>query len=192
MPPALAAPLLASAAVASAACTIVAAAYRRRSVWLRVIDVSWRGGFAGRAGAPAHCGARSRNAHGSSGRPRRGAAVRGVGSESNRYFGRLALLDLVDEAGRTVLPHQQHRALRAEALVAAVGGHGCHVTGLHDHARHRLAGVLVAAIPENLVGHLKEPLDAIVAVDDGQHVLLRRRAHEACLTTDVKLGFHVT
>src|SRR5882762_5950936 len=93
----------------------------------------------------------------------------GVGSELNWYFGRLALLDLVDEAGRTVLPHQQHRALRAEALVAAVGGHGCHVTGLHDHARHRLAGVLVAAIPENLVGHLKEPLDAIVAVDDGQH-----------------------
>src|SRR5258706_7593074 len=67
----------------------------------------------------------------------------GVGSELNWYFGRLALLDLVDEAGRTVLPHQQHRALRAETLVAAVGGPGCPLTRLHVPARHRHAAVFL-------------------------------------------------
>src|SRR5262245_13436451 len=59
----------------------------------------------------------------------------------------LALLDLVHEAGRPVLPHEEHRALRAESLVAAIGRHRGHVARLHDDARHGLAGVLVAAVP---------------------------------------------
>src|SRR5450755_838624 len=55
-------------------------------------------------------------------------------SELDRDLGRLALLDLVDQGRRAVLPDQQHRALRAVALVPTVRGHGRHVAGLHDDA----------------------------------------------------------
>ena len=43
------------------------------------------------------------------------------------------------------------------------------------------AGVAVLDLPVDLVAQLHEPLDAVVAVDDRQDVLLGRRAVEAVL-----------
>ncbi|MPM50858.1 hypothetical protein SDC9_97604 [bioreactor metagenome] len=65
--------------------------------------------------------------------------------------------------------------------MAAISGHGGDVARLHDHAGQRLAGVLVGAVPLDLVAHLKEPFHAVVGVQNGQDVLFSRRAHVAVL-----------
>ena len=94
---------------------------------------------------------------------------------------------------RAVLPHQQHRALRRVALVADVGRHRRDVARLHDHAA-RGAPVSRSSTSQMISSRqLDEPLDAVVAVDDRQDVLLGGRAEQAVLarpsTTD---GFQVT
>src|SRR6476619_6088739 len=85
------------------------------------------------------------------------------------------------QLGRSVLPHQQHRALRAVALMADVAGHGRDVAGLHRDLGAWSAAVAVLHVPHDLVAELDEPLDTVVAVEHRQHVLLTGRAVEAGL-----------
>ena len=101
--------------------------------------------------------------------------------KTHRIHRRFPRLDVIHHLRRTVLPHQQHRALRREALMAAIGGHGGHIAGLHDHPCARRAGIFIATVPLNFVTHLEEPLNAIVAVNHGQNMLLRRRTAETKL-----------
>ena len=59
--------------------------------------------------------------------------------------------------------------------------------------RARLAPVSRSSTSQlDLVAQLHEPLDAVVAVDHGQDVLLGRRAVQASLHADTTDGFHVT
>ena len=65
--------------------------------------------------------------------------------------------------------------------MADVGRHGSDVARLHGHARAHRAGVAILDLPMDLVAELHEPLHAVVAMDDGQDVLLGRRTVEARL-----------
>src|SRR6185503_1199589 len=101
--------------------------------------------------------------------------------ELNRRGRHLAARIELRQSRRGVLPHEQHRALRREPAVTDVRGHGGDVARLHRHPRAHGAGLAVLDLPLDLVAELHEPLDAVVAVDDRQDVLLRRRAVEARL-----------
>src|SRR6516162_6472870 len=75
----------------------------------------------------------------------------------------------------------QHGALGGEPLVANVGRHAGAVAGpLPDH-RLRSPGRPVLDVPNDFVRQRDEPFATIVAVLDGQDVLLRRRTEEAVL-----------
>ena len=65
--------------------------------------------------------------------------------------------------------------------MADVGRHRGDVAGPHHDLGPHGARVAVLDVPDDLVGQLHEPLDAVVAVDDRQDVLLGRRAVEAVL-----------
>ena len=77
--------------------------------------------------------------------------------------------------------------------MADVGRHAGDVAGRIVTTRARPAGRAVLDVPDDLVGQLDEPLDAVVAVVDRQDVLLGGRAEQAvACTTEHTDGFQVT
>ena len=65
--------------------------------------------------------------------------------------------------------------------MADIRRHGTDIAGTADDPRARRAGLLVLDFPDDLVGELHEPFDAIVAVLDRQDELLGSRAVKAVL-----------
>src|SRR4051794_41537381 len=67
--------------------------------------------------------------------------------ELDRRGERLARRDQLGQLRRRVLPHEEHRPLRREALVADVAGHGGHVTRPHHPLRPGRPGGAVFDLP---------------------------------------------
>ncbi len=74
-----------------------------------------------------------------------------------------------------------------------VGRHRSDIARVHRDAGTRLAAILVGDVPDDLVGQLQEPLDAVVAMEHRQHEFLGGRTEQALLANggDRRIPRHV-
>src|SRR5471032_1565870 len=78
------------------------------------------------------------------------------GLERYRIRREFTALVTLGQIGGCVLPHEQHRTLLRITLVANIGRHGRNVAGVHRDTGAGFASVLVADVPDDLVGQLQE------------------------------------
>src|SRR5712691_3830624 len=85
------------------------------------------------------------------------------------------------QPGIAILPHQQHRTLRREALMPDVGRHRANIARLHHCTRARYPAIPIRDLPMNFVAQLHEPFDAVVAMNNRQGKFLSGRTQHRVL-----------